>query len=82
MLFANDYNDNKIHIEETQSNQTYYCPYCGTPLIMKKGDIRLHHFAHSNRHQCTDSWEQNHTYDMSIWHNEWPRKSIFKKEKV
>lgn len=71
MLFANDYNDNKIHIEETQSNQTYYCPYCGTPLIVKKGDIRRHHFAHSNRHQCTDSWEQNHSYDMSIWHNEW-----------
>ena len=71
MLFANDYNDNRIHIDETQSNQTYYCPYCGAPLITKKGDIRQHHFAHSASHHCSDTWEQTRSYDMSVWHNEW-----------
>ena len=77
MLFANDYNDNRIHIDETQSNQTYYCPFCGAPLITKKGDVRQHHFAHSASHHCSDSWERERTYDMSPWHNEW--QSMFPK---
>ena len=46
MLFAVDYNDNRVHIDETHSNQEYYCPYCGAPLTTKKGEIRQHHFAH------------------------------------
>ena len=71
MLFANDYNDKRVHINETQSNQTYYCPFCGVPLITKKGKIRQHHFAHSSSHRCSDSWERSRTYDMSPWHNEW-----------
>ena len=44
MLFAVDYNDNRVHIDETHSNQEYYCPYCGAPLTTKKGEIRQHHF--------------------------------------
>ena len=36
MLFANDYNDNRIHIDDTQSNKEYYCPYCGAPVVTKK----------------------------------------------
>lgn len=71
MLFAVDYNDKKIHISNTQSNLQYYCPYCGVPLIVKKGEIRQHHFAHSVNHRCTDSWERKDEYDMSEWHNEW-----------
>ena len=78
MLFANDYNDNRIHISETHSNQTYYCPFCGVPLITKKGNIRQHHFAHSASHHCKDSWEREGNYDMSPWHNEW--QSLFPKE--
>ena len=36
MLVALDYHDNRVHIDDTQSNQEYFCPYCGTPLIVKK----------------------------------------------
>ena len=36
MLFAVDYNDNRVHIDETHSNQEYYCPYCGAPLTTKR----------------------------------------------
>lgn len=39
MLFAYDHNDNRIFIEDTHSNSEYYCPYCGAPLITKKGEI-------------------------------------------
>ena len=78
MLFANDYNDNRIHIDDTQSNNEYYCPYCGATVITKKGDVRQHHFAHKASHACRDTWESNRSYDISPWHNEW--QSCFPKE--
>jgi len=76
MLFAIDYNDNRVHINDTHSNQEYYCPYCGAPLITRKGSERQHHFAHKQHHLCSDSWARN--YDVSPWHNEW--QSLFPKE--
>ena len=69
MLFANDFNDNKIYIDDTVSNQEYYCPYCGVKLARKMGDIRQHHFAHLGSHRCKDTWFSN--YDMSDWHTKW-----------
>ena len=73
MLFANDYNDRRVHIDETQSNQEYYCPSCGAPLVVKKGEIRQHHFAHKSNHVCNDTWERagRQGYDISPWHNDW-----------
>lgn len=73
MLFAYDYNDNRIHIDDTQSNKEYFCPYCGAPLITKKGEVRQHHFAHKPNHLCSDSWERDKSYDMSPWHDEWQK---------
>ena len=80
MLFAHNYNDQRVHIDETHSNQEYYCPYCGSPLITKKGGVRQHHFAHKSLHHCSDSWVGNHSYsyDISTWHNDW--QSLFPKE--
>ena len=77
-LFAVDYNDNRVHIDETHSNQQYFCPTCGVPLILKKGNIRQHHFAHTAHHECKDTWTRNREYDLSPWHFEW--QSIFPKE--
>lgn len=71
MLFAFDYYDNRIHIDDTQSNKEYFCPYCGAPLITRKGEIRQHHFAHKSKHLCSDTWERTNSYDISQWHNEW-----------
>ena len=80
MLFASDYNDNRTHIDDTHSNQEYYCPYCGAPLITKKGDVRQHHFAHKQNHVCSDTWAHSGSgsYDVSPWHNEW--QSLFPRE--
>ena len=79
MLFASDFEDNRVHIDDTHSNQEYYCPYCGAPLVTKKGDIRQHHFAHKQSHVCSDTWANggSHGYDLSPWHNEW--QSLFPK---
>ena len=73
MLFANDYNDRRVHIDSTQSNQEYYCPSCGAPLIVRKGEIRQHHFAHRPNRLCKDTWERSgpNGYDVTPWHNEW-----------
>ena len=71
MLFANDHHDNRIYIDDTCSNQEYYCPYCGTSLVIKKGERRQHHFAHKPNHICKDSWEREHLYDISPWHMNW-----------
>ena len=80
MLFASDHNDNRVHIDDTHSNQEYYCPYCGAPLITKKGDVKQHHFAHKQNHVCSDTWAHSGPsgYDVSPWHNEW--QSLFPKE--
>ena len=79
MLVAHDYNNNRVHIDETHSNKEYYCPYCGAILITKKGDKRQHHFAHKNR-RCSDAWtaERSGGYDTSPWHDEW--QMLFPKE--
>lgn len=80
MLFANDYNNKRVYIDETHSNQEYYCPFCGAPLVTKKGDIRQHHFAHKQNHLCSDDWahSRSHGYDFSPWHSEW--QTLFPKE--
>lgn len=73
MLFALDYNDKRVHISETHSNQEYYCEDCGARLIVRKGNIRIHHFAHTAHHECSDTWvsDRERKYDTSDWHNEW-----------
>ncbi len=82
MLFACDYNDNRIHIDDTHSNQEYYCSFCGAPLITKKGGLRQHHFAHKQNHHCSDTWAHKGSssggYDLSPWHNDW--QSLFPQE--
>lgn len=69
LTFALDPYDNRTHIDETQSRLDYFCPYCGAPLITKKGEVRRHHFSHKSGCACTDSWDRE--YDMSDWHFLW-----------
>lgn len=68
MLFASDFEDNRVHIDDTHSNQEYYCPYCGAPLVTKKGDIRQHHFAHKQSHVCSDTWANGGSMVMIFHH--------------
>lgn len=71
MYIAYDYNDNLVHIDESHSNQEYYCPCCGAPLNTRKGEIRKHHFSHKSGRLCKDTWERNNIYDNSSWHYDW-----------
>ena len=47
-----------------QDEASLTCPECGEKLILRKGEIRRHHFAHHGNSHCTDTWH----YDMSEWH--------------
>lgn len=42
------------------------CPICGTELIAKCGDIKVHHWAHKSTSNC-DTWWENETE----WHRKW-----------
>jgi predicted RNA-binding Zn-ribbon protein involved in translation (DUF1610 family) len=55
--FAQDDNGNITHINNTSSNVNYYCPECKEKFILKKGNIRKHHFAHMNTSNCTGTGE-------------------------
>ena len=60
----------RVHIEKTNNDEQYFCPTCGEKLILKRGDIRIHHFAHYSKNLCKDTWD----YDMSYWHQNWQSK--------
>lgn len=67
MQFANDEFGGRVHILKTQLKVNYFCPSCNEKLVLKKGNIRAHHFAHQRSSICTDSWN----YEMSLWHINW-----------
>ena len=67
MLFALDENGNKTYIDNTKRSENYYCPCCGSEMVLRMGDIRIHHFAHPSDSFCKDTWH----YDMSEWHYDW-----------
>ena len=50
-------NNKIIHINNAQKGQVYICPDCGSELIVKKGDIMSHHFAHKNLDDCGSGGE-------------------------
>ena len=73
MLIAINSSDFRTHIDDANIGDNYYCPLCRQLLIQKKGQKRIHHFAHYNPRgkgeysKCTDRWN----YDKTEWHMEW-----------
>ena len=70
MFFAKDKYNNKINIANANKIENYYCPLCNESLIIKKGNINIHHFSHKKGTNC-DAWYKNKTE----WHKRW--QSIF-----
>lgn len=71
MYIALDVNNQRTHINNAISRGEYFCPCCNAPLVVKKGDIIRHHFAHMPKHNCRDSWHRE--YDISKWHYDWQK---------
>ena len=45
------------------------CPYCGSKLVAKCGEIKINHWAHIGNRNC-DPWWENET----DWHRSWKGK--------
>lgn len=42
-----------VDISEATKDKNYCCPSCRTPLIVRKGEIKVHHFAHKTCNFCS-----------------------------
>lgn len=76
MFIASDGNGRSVFIENINSKDKYYCPFCLQELDIKWGSKRRHCFAHKrNSSQCTDSWNGKQGYydNDNSWHYEWQR---------
>jgi len=58
--------------DETAPGKKYYCPVCGEPLSVRRGEVRHPYFAHFPGKTCSDSWDGE--YDGSDWHGNWQEK--------
>ncbi|PCS03558.1 hypothetical protein RU85_GL000916 [Lactococcus garvieae] len=59
MLIALDKDGKTINLlDSTSINGPFYCPACKTALRLKKGKIKIPHFAHVSLQNC-DSWSEN-----------------------
>lgn len=53
MYIANDENCNQIFAQEAKKQQSYFCPVCDTPVVLKAGNIKVPHFSHQHIMQCS-----------------------------
>jgi len=67
MIWAFDKDGVKVFADEAFVKHDYFCPMCGESLVLKKGEVRVPHFAHHAKSICCDPWH----YDMTDWHREW-----------
>lgn len=63
MYIALDDNGNRVAAVDASRENTYHCPVCGNPVILRSGLLNIDHFAHL-ANECEDRWN----YDMSEWH--------------
>lgn len=49
LLYGLDEKENKVFIDDIKNGQIYFCPSCKCPLISKRGEVRVHHFAHHSK---------------------------------
>lgn len=64
MLIAIDSNGNRVHATSANKSEEYFSPFTKHPVILKQGNIKIHHFALKPGFVDYDSWH----HDMSEWH--------------
>ncbi len=48
-----------------------FCPICGSELVAKLGEIKIHHWAHKGNREC-DHWWENETEWHRLWKSNFP----------
>jgi competence protein CoiA len=51
--------DIRVYASSAEKGFDYFCPGCGAALILRKGRVRIHHFAHHPPVSC--AWEVGET---------------------
>ena len=51
---------------EARKGLVGYCPFCGSELIPKCGNFKIHHWAHKRIKNCDHWWEPE-----TEWHRTW-----------
>lgn len=74
MFYALNKDGKRVEACDADRNEQYTCPLCNNRVILKRGAIKIAHFAHESN-LCEDTWN----YDMSEWHkrmqNYFPKES-------
>ena len=65
MYVAIDKTGNRIYADDEQRYMECFCPACREPLIHKKGNIKVAHFAHKAKSNCFMHLNKDY---MSEWH--------------
>ncbi len=68
MFIALDKTGKRISISDAIKGQEYFCPECEESVFVKRGKVKVEHFAHKPGTHC-DSWG-----DMTEWHLAWQEK--------
>ena len=61
---------NNERIEPTKGAKGV-CPCCGSELVARCGEIKVHHWAHKKK--CDDHWWENETDWHRNWKNQFPK---------
>jgi competence protein CoiA len=61
---------NNERIEPTKGAKGV-CPCCGSELVARCGEIKVHHWAHKKK--CDDHWWENETEWHRNWKNQFPK---------
>jgi hypothetical protein len=68
VLIAINLNNQRVAADSATPQDTYRCPFCKNPVILKAGSIKIHHFAHALLLDC-----KKDDSEMSEWHIEWQK---------
>ncbi len=64
MFTAIDNEGKRIFIDYAIKGESYFCPACGAPMIVRQGESTADHFAHYPKKSC-DLWQSG---ELSEWH--------------
>ncbi|MDR2592983.1 MAG: hypothetical protein LBC59_09340 [Chitinispirillales bacterium] len=62
MLVAQNENKERCLAKEAKKGDSYYCPECGSKLTLKKGHVKIPHFAHKVKCDCCYGHGESETH--------------------
>lgn len=66
---------------KADKKESYYCPSCEEKLILRQGEIKVHHFAHTTETECgyMAGETEEHLWMKMYLYEEFSKSNLFKK---